>query len=52
MEKRIEGFVMKITFTHKNKAYSVSYRQLNENEPLQIHTSMKCRFVDRFNLSI
>lgn len=26
---------MKITFTHKNKSYSVSYRKLNENEPLQ-----------------
>lgn len=26
---------MKITITHKNKAYSISYRQVNENEPLQ-----------------
>jgi len=26
---------MKIKLTHKNKLYSVAYRQLNENEPLQ-----------------
>ena len=26
---------MKITFVHKNKAYSVSYSKTNENEPLK-----------------
>ena len=26
---------MKLTFQHKNKAYSVFYNPVNENEPLQ-----------------
>lgn len=26
---------MKITFAHKNKTYTATYRQINENEPLQ-----------------
>lgn len=26
---------MKLTFQHKNKAYSVFYNPINENEPLQ-----------------
>lgn len=26
---------MKIKFQHKNRTYEITYRQLNENEPLQ-----------------